>query len=169
MKADMLGAGPAALLGQRERLRAVVVKYLEHFIPNASGTSAVAIDNKIEQAMDLVKSHLMFAVREEVEVLKERIAELMERINQLELENTILKAHASQETLAQLGSSKGGAPAAQSAQGPQGQAAATQNPQQQQQQQTQPGQQTAPPPPQQQSAQVAPPTAANGGPAPNMV
>lgn len=54
---------------------------------------------------DLVKSHLMFAVREEVEVLKEKIAELMDRINQLELENTILKAHASQETLAQLGGS----------------------------------------------------------------
>ncbi|OXU30341.1 hypothetical protein TSAR_012980 [Trichomalopsis sarcophagae] len=67
-----------------------------------SGTSAVAIDNKIEQAMDLVKSHLMFAVREEVEVLKERIAELMDRINQLEAENSILKAHATPETLAQL-------------------------------------------------------------------
>lgn len=69
---------------------------------SASGTSAVAIDNKIEQAMDLVKSHLMFAVREEVEVLKEKIAELMDRINHLEVENTILKANASQETLAQL-------------------------------------------------------------------
>ncbi|XP_034248303.1 protein bunched, class 1/class 3/D/E isoforms-like isoform X4 [Thrips palmi] len=69
---------------------------------NASGASAVAIDNKIEQAMDLVKSHLMFAVREEVEVLKDKIAELMDRINQLELENSILKAHATQETLEQL-------------------------------------------------------------------
>ncbi|XP_034835083.1 protein bunched, class 2/F/G isoform-like isoform X1 [Maniola hyperantus] len=69
---------------------------------SASGTSAVAIDNKIEQAMDLVKSHLMFAVREEVEVLKERIAELMEKISQLEYENGILRAHASQDTLAQL-------------------------------------------------------------------
>ncbi|XP_050680721.1 protein bunched, class 1/class 3/D/E isoforms [Leptidea sinapis] len=69
---------------------------------SASGTSAVAIDNKIEQAMDLVKSHLMFAVREEVEVLKERIAELMERINQLEVENSYLRAHASPDTLAQL-------------------------------------------------------------------
>uniref|UniRef100_A0A4Y0BJS7 TSC22 domain family protein 1 n=1 Tax=Anopheles funestus TaxID=62324 RepID=A0A4Y0BJS7_ANOFN len=69
---------------------------------SASGTSAVAIDNKIEQAMDLVKSHLMFAVREEVEVLKERISELMDRINQLEYENNILKANASQETWAQL-------------------------------------------------------------------
>lgn len=45
----------------------------------------------------------MFAVREEVEVLKERIAELMDRIGQLEMENTILKAHATQEALAQLG------------------------------------------------------------------
>ncbi|XP_067010676.1 TSC22 domain family protein 3 isoform X4 [Anabrus simplex] len=56
----------------------------------------------VPDTQDLVKSHLMFAVREEVEVLKEKIAELMDRINQLELENTILKAHASQETLAQL-------------------------------------------------------------------
>lgn len=44
----------------------------------------------------------MFAVREEVEVLKEKIAELMDRINQLEVENTILKANATQETLVQL-------------------------------------------------------------------
>ncbi|XP_034248302.1 protein bunched, class 1/class 3/D/E isoforms-like isoform X3 [Thrips palmi] len=72
------------------------------FLDTASGASAVAIDNKIEQAMDLVKSHLMFAVREEVEVLKDKIAELMDRINQLELENSILKAHATQETLEQL-------------------------------------------------------------------
>uniref|UniRef100_T1IDA3 Uncharacterized protein n=1 Tax=Rhodnius prolixus TaxID=13249 RepID=T1IDA3_RHOPR len=69
---------------------------------SSSGASAVAIDNKIEQAMDLVKSHLMYAVREEVEVLKEKIAELMERISQLESENNILRAGASPETLAQL-------------------------------------------------------------------
>lgn len=46
----------------------------------------------------------MFAVREEVEVLKEKIAELMDRINQLEVENTILKANADQEILLQLSS-----------------------------------------------------------------
>nr|CAG4649154.1 EOG090X02EM [Scapholeberis mucronata] len=62
----------------------------------ASGSSTVAIDNKIEQAMDLVKSHLMFAVREEVEVLKERIDVLLERIAYLESENQILKAAATQ-------------------------------------------------------------------------
>ncbi|XP_047739516.1 TSC22 domain family protein 1 isoform X4 [Hyalella azteca] len=68
----------------------------------ASTASTVAIDNKIEQAMDLVKSHLMFAVREEVDVLKERIVELMERINHLEYENNILKKYASPEALQQL-------------------------------------------------------------------
>jgi len=46
---------------------------------SSSGASVVAIDNKIEQAMDLVKSHLMYAVREEVEVLKEQIKELIEK------------------------------------------------------------------------------------------
>ncbi|KAG5875626.1 hypothetical protein JTB14_023140 [Gonioctena quinquepunctata] len=51
-----------------------------------------AIDNKIEQAMDLVKSHLMYTVREEVEVLKEKIAELMEKIQQLETENNFLRS-----------------------------------------------------------------------------
>ena len=34
------------------------------------GQNEVAIDNKIEQAMDLVKSHLMFAVREEVSLIQ---------------------------------------------------------------------------------------------------
>ncbi|KAK3557130.1 hypothetical protein QTP70_024742, partial [Hemibagrus guttatus] len=66
------------------------------------GTSVVAIDNKIEQAMDLVKSHLMYAVREEVEVLKEQIKDLIERNSQLEQENNLLKNLASPEQLAQF-------------------------------------------------------------------
>ncbi|XP_051996217.1 TSC22 domain family protein 1 isoform X2 [Xyrauchen texanus] len=66
---------------------------------SSSGASVVAIDNKIEQAMDLVKSHLMYAVREEVEVLKEQIKELIERNSQLEQENTLLKNLASPEQL----------------------------------------------------------------------
>ncbi|XP_034738898.1 TSC22 domain family protein 3 isoform X1 [Etheostoma cragini] len=65
----------------------------------ASGASVVAIDNKIEQAMDLVKNHLMYAVREEVEVLKEQIKELAEKNNQLERENYLLKNLASPEQL----------------------------------------------------------------------
>lgn len=36
------------------------------FCSNYAAGGAGGIDNKIEQAMDLVKSHLMFAVREEV-------------------------------------------------------------------------------------------------------
>uniref|UniRef100_A0A8C5Y7Q2 TSC22 domain family protein 1 n=1 Tax=Microcebus murinus TaxID=30608 RepID=A0A8C5Y7Q2_MICMU len=57
----------------------------------------VAIDNKVKQAMDLVKSHLMYAVREEVEVLKEQIKELIEKNSQLEQENNLLKTLASPE------------------------------------------------------------------------
>ncbi|XP_019958244.2 TSC22 domain family protein 2-like isoform X2 [Paralichthys olivaceus] len=68
---------------------------------SASGTN-VAIDNKIEQAMDLVKSHLMYAVREEVEVLKEQIKELFERNSVLERENAVLKSLANSEQLSQL-------------------------------------------------------------------
>lgn len=49
-----------------------------------------------------MKSHLMFAVREEVDVLKERIGELMDRINHLEYENTVLRKYASPEALQQL-------------------------------------------------------------------
>ncbi|XP_035693327.1 TSC22 domain family protein 1-like [Branchiostoma floridae] len=64
--------------------------------------NVVAIDNKIEQAMDLVKSHLMYAVREEVEVLKEQIKELIERNQQLERENNLLKQNASSDVLEQL-------------------------------------------------------------------
>lgn len=69
---------------------------------SASGGGGVAIDNKIEQAMDLVKSHLMYAVREEVEVLKEQIKELIEKNSQLEQENNLLKTLASPEQLAQF-------------------------------------------------------------------
>lgn len=66
----------------------------------------VAIDNKIEQAMDLVKSHLMYAVREEVEVLKEQIKELYERNSQLERENAVLKSLANTDQLTQLSSTQ---------------------------------------------------------------
>lgn len=67
---------------------------------------ANAIDNKIEQAMDLVKSHLMYTVREEVEILKEKIAELMERIQQLETENNQLRQQISKNQ----GTSSSGTP-----------------------------------------------------------
>lgn len=44
----------------------------------------------------------MYAVREEVEVLKEQIKELIERNSQLEQENNLLKNLASPEQLAQF-------------------------------------------------------------------
>ncbi|XP_042737102.1 TSC22 domain family protein 2 isoform X4 [Lagopus leucura] len=72
------------------------------FWDSASGASVVAIDNKIEQAMDLVKSHLMYAVREEVEVLKEQIKELVERNSLLERENALLKSLSNNDQLSQL-------------------------------------------------------------------
>ncbi|KAI6173742.1 hypothetical protein M3Y98_01115000 [Aphelenchoides besseyi] len=58
-----------------------------------NGTPIVAIDSKIEQAMDLVKTHLMFAVREEVEHLRSRIMELETTVVHLEAENSILREH----------------------------------------------------------------------------
>uniref|UniRef100_A0A0N4ZK73 TSC22 domain family protein 1-like n=1 Tax=Parastrongyloides trichosuri TaxID=131310 RepID=A0A0N4ZK73_PARTI len=62
---------------------------------SASGTNPtlVAIDHKIEQAMDLVKTHLMFAVREEVDTLRTRIKELEATATRLERENNFLKEH----------------------------------------------------------------------------
>lgn len=51
---------------------------------------------------DLVKSHLMYAVREEVEVLKEQIKELYERNSVLERENAVLKSLANTDQLGQL-------------------------------------------------------------------
>lgn len=44
----------------------------------------------------------MFAVREEVEVLKEKIAELLDRISQLEYENMVLRQYATQEALQKI-------------------------------------------------------------------
>uniref|UniRef100_A0A674P107 TSC22 domain family member 2 n=1 Tax=Takifugu rubripes TaxID=31033 RepID=A0A674P107_TAKRU len=88
---------PGPLLSGRTRLR-------------ASGTNVAAIDNKIEQAMDLVKSHLMYAVREEVEVLKEQIKELFERNSVLERENAVLKSLANSEQLSQLPSQSASGP-----------------------------------------------------------
>lgn len=69
---------------------------------DASGEGICGLDNKIEQAMDLVKSHLMFAVHEEVELLKDQIKELTIKKGQLEYENRVLRASATQETLEKL-------------------------------------------------------------------
>jgi len=96
-------------------------KYLNSVCNNdASGTNQGAIDNRIEQAMDLVKSHLMNAVRSEVEELKEKIIKLEETISQqsleltkqhtdfnrevgkLQAENEFLRTHVGPEVITQL-------------------------------------------------------------------
>ncbi|KAM8770679.1 TSC22 domain family protein 2 isoform 2-T2 [Rhynchonycteris naso] len=87
---------------------------------SASGGGGVAIDNKIEQAMDLVKSHLMYAVREEVEVLKEQIKELVERNSLLERENALLKSLSNNEQLSQLPAPQAGPSGQSQAQPPAG-------------------------------------------------
>lgn len=58
--------------------------------------------SRLPLLQDLVKSHLMYAVREEVEVLKEQIKELYERNSVLERENAVLKSLANSEQLSQL-------------------------------------------------------------------
>jgi len=80
--------------------------YLKSYVLGFDGSDITAgngaLDNKIEQAMDLVKSHLMFAVREEVDILKEQIKSLVARNSLLEHENALLRQTASPETLALL-------------------------------------------------------------------
>lgn len=71
----------------------------------AMGLAWPGIPDALSVPQDLVKSHLMFAVREEVEVLKEQIRDLAERNAALEQENGLLRALASPEQLAQLPSS----------------------------------------------------------------
>ena len=51
---------------------------------------------------DLVKNHLMFAVREEIRSLKEEIEDLLTKNEQLESENKLLRSFATPETLAKL-------------------------------------------------------------------
>uniref|UniRef100_A0A8R1TSL3 TSC22 domain family protein 1 n=1 Tax=Onchocerca volvulus TaxID=6282 RepID=A0A8R1TSL3_ONCVO len=69
---------------------------------SATGPNVVPIDNKIEQAMDLVKTHLTFAVREEVEILRSTIVELEAKVAQLESQNQVLKQFAPVEVVNSL-------------------------------------------------------------------
>jgi hypothetical protein len=69
---------------------------------SASGAGQGSIDNRIEQAMDLVKSHLMSAVRSEVEELRDKISKLEDTVTVLSRENEVLRANVNQEVLAGL-------------------------------------------------------------------
>jgi hypothetical protein len=76
------------------------------FSTGNAASQIIAIDSKIEQAMDLVKTHLMFAVREEVEILRAKIVELDSTISRLQNENAILREHVPQEILQNLDGSR---------------------------------------------------------------
>ncbi|XP_060536873.1 protein bunched, class 2/F/G isoform-like [Cylas formicarius] len=69
----------------------------------ASVSCTATIDTKIEHALDVVKNHLTHTVRLEVEELKIKINELVERISYLEYENDLLRANVTPEVLATLG------------------------------------------------------------------
>jgi len=73
---------------------------LEH--ESASGAGQGSIDNRIEQAMDLVKSHLMSAVRSEVEELRDKISKLEDTVTILSRENEVLRTHVPPDVLASL-------------------------------------------------------------------
>merc|ERR1712050_336582 len=78
-----------------------VYSFIKTYI-GASGAGQGSIDNRIEQAMDLVKSHLMSAVRSEVEELREKIAKLEDTVQVLSRENDTLRNHVAPEVLNQL-------------------------------------------------------------------
>lgn len=69
---------------------------------SASGAGQGSIDNRIEQAMDLVKSHLMSAVRSEVEELRDKISKLEDTVTILSRENEVLRTHVPPDVLASL-------------------------------------------------------------------
>lgn len=71
-------------------------------LESASGSGQGSIDHRIEQAMDLVKSHLMTAVRSEVEELRDKISKLEDTVNHLSRENEVLRANVNPEVLTSL-------------------------------------------------------------------
>jgi len=78
-----------------------VYSFVKTFV-GASGTGQGTIDNRIEQAMDLVKSHLMSAVRSEVEELRDKISKLEESVTMLSRENEMLRANVNPDVLANM-------------------------------------------------------------------
>lgn len=78
-----------------------VYRFVKSFV-GSTGSGQGTIDNRIEQAMDLVKSHLMSAVRSEVEELRDKITKLEESVTVLSRENEYLRANVNQDVLASL-------------------------------------------------------------------
>ncbi|CAD6189260.1 unnamed protein product [Caenorhabditis auriculariae] len=96
---------PSALDGPNTSLPPNVVEEDAAASSAAAGNSnfnAAAIDSKIEQAMDLVKTHLTYAVREQVDVLRQTIADLEQKVSLLQKENTVLRQHVPAEALGKI-------------------------------------------------------------------
>jgi len=77
------------------------VDYVRYW--DCCGASTASIEHKVEQALELVKSHLMFAVREEMRALKDEVDELIRKNEQLEFENRLLRSQTSVDVLKRLG------------------------------------------------------------------
>ncbi|KHJ47566.1 TSC-22/dip/bun family protein [Trichuris suis] len=69
---------------------------------NGEKAQSIEIDGKIDKAMDLVKVHLLYAVRTEVKQLKEEIDRLNKELSCLKIENCILRRHVPLEVIAVL-------------------------------------------------------------------
>lgn len=71
------------------------IKENNNEVTNNANTNSVTIrtplENRIEEILDLVKAFIMYHVCMEVELLNETIAELMNKIEQLEIENSNLR------------------------------------------------------------------------------
>lgn len=77
---------------------------------NSEGTDSISdtkkfdsgIHDRIAEAMDMVKSHLTQAVRDEIVALKNQIKQLKEQCSRLENENTLLKKHVPNDIVRQI-------------------------------------------------------------------
>merc|ERR1712066_621101 len=93
-----LGHGHGHQLSKKDLVQALTIILRK----SAAGASQGSIDHRIEQAMDLVKSHLMAAVRTEVDELRDKISKLEDTVNHLSRENEVLRANVNPEVLASL-------------------------------------------------------------------
>ena len=90
------------LMKTRFLLMGNTVKMARGDIYDCSFTTSYICSNVFSFFQDLVKSHLMNAVRSEVEELKEKIIKLEDIITQLQTENEFLRANVNRDVLMQL-------------------------------------------------------------------
>lgn len=86
---------PAAIIAQGHDTEAAVHQALY-------AASSSSLNDKITLAMDLVKSHLSYAVRQEVSEHDKRITDLEAENIRLKFENQFLRSHVDADVLAQL-------------------------------------------------------------------